>query len=161
MCFSLEAQLTGCASLGCRKEKRGERRGQAGDWRRGGRGTWRWKPGGAKDGGRRERWEKRRQERPGRLGAWGEREERGWRSLCVPFRSHWKTLICSWRPLSQGSSFRKKPRPKTEATASSSCSRLPVSREPCGPRKGHLHPSLGKSPERSRLSQESPQPGQN
>ena len=36
MCFSLEAQLTGRASLGCRKKKRGERRRLAEDWRRGG-----------------------------------------------------------------------------------------------------------------------------
>lgn len=123
MCFSLEAQLTGRASLGCRKKKRGERRRLAGDWRRGGGGPGdgnRGPGGGPKDGGRRERWEERRRERAGRLGAWGQREERGWRSLCIPFGSHWKTLIRSWRLLLQGSSFRKKPRPKTEATASPS-----------------------------------------
>lgn len=37
--------------------------------------------GGPKDGGLRERWEERKRERAGRLGAWGEREERGWKSL--------------------------------------------------------------------------------
>lgn len=50
--------------------------------------------GGPKDGGLREV-EERKRERAGRLGAWGKREERGWKSLCIPFRSHWKTLICS------------------------------------------------------------------